>query len=73
MTIARKVRDDGVTVEIVFEQIGLSVARLDGAQTIQQHAAALANKYSVDVPLVVNDLLELAEKMAADALVDAVT
>lgn len=43
---------------------------LDGAQTIQQHAAALAAKYNVEVSMVVSDLLELAGKMQADTLVD---
>jgi len=90
---------------------------LDGQQTIEQHAAALAarnnrivqaavdglndaadrvardhgaeaqvliddvrafvqtviRKYHVDTPRVVSDLLEIAQKMAADKLVDVVT
>ncbi len=45
---------------------------LDGIQTVQEHATALATKYSVDVPMVVADLLELAGKMKADTLVDIV-
>lgn len=45
---------------------------LDGRQTIEQHAEAIAHKYNVDAPMVVNDLLELAGKMAADHLVEAV-
>ena len=43
---------------------------LDGQQTIEQHAAALAQKYNVDQARVAADLLRLAEKMAADNLVD---
>ena len=42
---------------------------LDGRQTIAQHATVIANKYDVDVPMVVGDLLELAEKMGAEKLV----
>jgi hypothetical protein len=44
--------------------------RLDGAQTLQQHAAALAGKYNVDEAMVASDLLELAEKLAAEDLVE---
>ena len=43
---------------------------LDGQQTIGEHAAALAKKYNVDETRVIGDLLRLAEKMAADNLVD---
>lgn len=45
---------------------------LDGEQTIQAHAATLAVKYNVEAAMVAADLLELAEKMAADNLVDQV-
>jgi hypothetical protein len=45
--------------------------RLDGEQTIAQHAAALAQKYAVDEGLVVGDLLELAGKLQVEDLVDA--
>ena len=45
---------------------------LDGQQTIEQHAVTIAAKYNVDAPMVVADLLELAEKMAVDDLVEAV-
>jgi hypothetical protein len=45
---------------------------LDGQQTIQQHAAALAQKYEVDEAMVIADLLELAEKLKAEDLVDGV-
>jgi len=45
---------------------------LDGEQTIAQHASLLAGNYSVEAPQVMNDLLELADKMQADALVDIV-
>jgi hypothetical protein len=44
---------------------------LDGQQTIEQHAATIAAMYSVDALMVVSDLLELAEKMAVDDLVEA--
>lgn len=44
--------------------------RLDGQQTIAQHAAALAGKYNVEVAMVTDDLLELAGKLAAERLVD---
>lgn len=46
--------------------------RLDGEQTVQQHAAATATKYNVEVAMVVADFLELAEKMKADDLVEIV-
>ena len=42
---------------------------LDGRQTISDHAAVIAEKYNVDTSMVTADLLELAEKMAADDLV----
>jgi hypothetical protein len=42
---------------------------LDGEQTIEQHATAIANKYEVETSMVVDDLLELAEEMAKDKLV----
>jgi hypothetical protein len=42
---------------------------LDGAQTIEQHAALIANQYGVEAAIVVSDLLELAEKMKADNLI----
>lgn len=42
---------------------------LDGKQTIEQHAAVIANKYEVDASMVVDDLLELAEAMAKDKLI----
>lgn len=42
---------------------------LDGRQTIAEHATVIANKYDVDVPMVVGDLLELAAHMAAENLV----
>ncbi len=43
---------------------------LDGEHTIQEHAETLAAKYNVEAAIVAADLLELAEKMAADNLVD---
>lgn len=45
---------------------------LDGEQSIQQHAETIAQKYDVGVAMVVADLLELAEKMDADHLVETV-
>jgi hypothetical protein len=45
---------------------------LDGQQTIQQHAETLAKKYSVEVAMVASDLLELADKMAIDHLVETI-
>ncbi|MBP8002147.1 MAG: PqqD family protein [Candidatus Promineifilaceae bacterium] len=42
---------------------------LDGQQTIRDHATTVANKYAVDVSMVVADLLELADKMAPEDLV----
>ncbi len=45
---------------------------LDGVQTIGQHAEVIAKKYEVETAVVIADLLELAEKMAADNLVDQV-
>ena len=45
---------------------------LDGHQSIQHHAQTLATKYSVEVAMVAGDLLELAEKMAVDHLVELV-
>jgi len=43
---------------------------LDGEQTVQQHACTLAQKYSVDQAMVLNDLLELAAKLKAEDLVE---
>lgn len=44
--------------------------RLDGAQTLAEHAAALAGQYNVDTAMVTDDLLELAEKLKAEDLVE---
>jgi len=44
----------------------------DGEQTIQELAETVANKYDVDVEMVTSDLIELAEKLAADALLEKV-
>lgn len=41
---------------------------LDGQQTIRDYATTLANKYGVDVAMVVADLLELAGKMGTEDL-----
>jgi coenzyme PQQ synthesis protein D (PqqD) len=46
---------------------------LDGQQSVQQHAETIAKKYEVEVSMVVGDLLELANKMAVDHLVEALT
>lgn len=45
---------------------------LDGEQTIAQHAAVIAGEYDVDGGMVTDDLIELAEEMAAEDLVDIV-
>ena len=42
--------------------------RLDGQQTIADHAAAMAAQYGVDVDMVTADLLDLAHKMDQDDL-----
>lgn len=42
---------------------------LDGTQSVQQHAAAIAQKYDVDASMVVGDLLELAGTMVTDGIV----
>lgn len=42
---------------------------LDGVQTIAQHASTIAAKYEVETSMVVDDLLELANEMAKDALI----
>ena len=43
--------------------------RLDGRQTLAEHAAALAAAYDVGLERVVNDLVRLADKLAAENLV----
>ena len=43
---------------------------LDGAQSIGDHAAVIAAKYGVEKVMVATDLLEIAEKMGADKLVE---
>lgn len=45
---------------------------IDGRQTIEQHADALARQYEVDLQTVTADLIDLAEKMAANNLVEEV-
>ena len=45
--------------------------QIDGTQSIQQHAETIAAKFSVDVPMVVADLTELADSMAAEGLVSS--
>jgi hypothetical protein len=42
---------------------------IDGEQTIEQHASAIAAKYEVETSMVVADLLELAGEMAKDKLI----
>ena len=42
---------------------------LDGAQSVQQHAATIAQKYDVDAGMVTGDLLELAQTMVKDGIV----
>jgi len=46
--------------------------RLDGRQTIAQHAAVLAGSYNVEYERVIVDLLELAEQLSEDNLVESV-
>lgn len=41
---------------------------LDGKQTVHAHATTIASTYNVDVPMVLADLLELADKMAGEDL-----
>jgi hypothetical protein len=43
---------------------------LDGEQTLHTHAATLAAQYNVETALVLNDLVELAGKLAAEKLVE---
>ncbi|MBP7693528.1 MAG: PqqD family protein [Anaerolineales bacterium] len=43
--------------------------RLDGEQTLQAHAAALAQKYTVEEARVLADLLELGGRLLAEDLV----
>ena len=58
--LAQKIRaDSGEEAQVLIDDL-------------RQYADALARKYLVDTSLVVNDLLELAGKMAADRLVDVV-
>jgi hypothetical protein len=44
---------------------------LDGRQDIAACAATLAGRYQVEESVVIADLLELGEKMAAEGLVEA--
>lgn len=44
--------------------------RLDGQQTLRQHAEAIATDYDVDVSVAVADLIELAARLCSDRLVD---
>jgi hypothetical protein len=46
--------------------------RLDGQQTIGQHATGIAAHYDVDVEMVTADLLELAQEMGGEGLVEVV-
>lgn len=41
----------------------------DGTRSIRELATAVATKYDVDVEMVISDLLEIVEKLAADDLV----
>ncbi len=45
---------------------------LDGQQSLQQHARTLAQKYSVDEAMVTSDLMELAQKLLAEDLVEVI-
>lgn len=45
---------------------------LDGRQTIAEHAAVIAQKYDVDPAMVTDDMIEQAEQLGAEKLVDVV-
>lgn len=45
---------------------------LDSEATLAEHAAATAKKYDVDVQMVTDDFIELAEEMHAEGLVHVV-
>jgi hypothetical protein len=42
---------------------------IDGLHSIEEQARSIADKYGVEPPMVVSDLLELAEEMAKEDLV----
>ncbi len=44
--------------------------RLDGRQTLREHAEAIATDYDVDVSVAVADLIELTARLRAERLVD---
>ena len=45
---------------------------IDGAHTVAEHATTIAQKYDVDPQMVTGDLLELAEEMYGEDLVEVV-
>lgn len=45
---------------------------LDGEKTIKEHATVTADKYDVDVQMVVDDFVELAREMVAEDLLDII-
>ena len=45
---------------------------IDGEHTIAEHAAVIAEKYEVDPQMVTGDLLELAEEMHEERLVEVI-
>lgn len=54
-----------------LNQVGLAFwNRLDGLQTIAQHAAAISETYDAELDEVVSDLLALAEEMSARNLIE---
>ena len=45
---------------------------IDGEHTVAEHATVIADKYGVDAQMVTGDLLELAEEMHGEDLVEVV-
>ena len=56
----RVARDHGTEAQVLVDDL-------------RGYAQALIRKYHVDAPHVISDLLEIAQKMASDKLVDVVT
>jgi hypothetical protein len=46
--------------------------RLDGRQTVTQHAVVIADNYRTDPERVIADLLELAEELSGSGLVETI-
>jgi hypothetical protein len=69
------VADEAILIDITtgtyfsLNEVGTEFWQLlDGKQTVAQHAAVIATKYEVELAMVVDDLLELAQEMAKDKL-----